>query len=1231
MLSQGGKAMAARTGPIGEYRFLRDGVGHPRDEVAEAVHGGSRELQKLAVVRDEGRQRYLVFAAWEDYWEWQKRQPSAALSHHEVVYGETPQRLKFDIDARGEQLMAAEELESQEPSGAALNEYLGLLFGGPAEHGGPVSRDAPPPSAENEGEAREARQKEEKERAHRFMELFLDLVLDELHSAYHATDGVVATREDLIVTDSTGPAGGETKYSYHVLVAPYVVANSEEAKGFTARVLEQLPAGLRGLVDPQVNKGLQTFRLAGSAKPGSGRTKRVTLRHGTGAFRPEDTRVGGRAGARVLARLCTEKGGGGDRLREGGDARAKEPPLSTGELAAVLRVAREAGALEGHEYQRAAGGLCLFRRVAPSHCRLCNRRHDNDNTLMLTLSPEDGGAGRRDGRVPHGVYEHCRRAPPGTAPRRLGELAAAPREAYEGPGGRAPAGGAPRQGAPEARAAAVLAGQVDTHQAAASGFENLPEAQQEVYSEPAMRPYPAVPTLAVKGQMGVGKSRALRAYIDREYPQPCGSARPPVLRFLTFRQTFSKAAQRQLFPDFSLYSEHPGDLDHLEYPRLLIQVESLHRMPMPDAPEPIALLVLDEVESIIAQFNSGLHRNFAASFAMFEWLVATAERVVVLDANLGEPALALLRRLRGDRPAQFHWNRYAAAAGDTHHFTGDQGVWLDHLHARLQAGEKAVIATNSLAEAEALEADLGTRYPEKKVGLYSSKTPQGLKDAHFGALDASWGALDVLIYTPTVSAGVSYEQEHFDVFFGHFTDASCPVETCRQMLGRVRALRTREYYIHLSGRPNNLPTEVAELRRQLYDKRTGLYRRLEAVGAGPAGGLQFSYGPEGEVRFHETAYFHLWLETARIANLSRNRFVDRFVDQVADTGARVVPLHPLPEGERRRESLRAGHRNTRNALAAAESAAVAEAAEIEPEAATRVRERLERQLEVSVAERREYQRWKLAEAYRWHGRPMDGAFVAAYLAPAAMRVYRFLRRATGEATLLESLRGVQSQEGAAHLANLAPNGPAPAASECRDLHARYTFQAHFLAIWLLRLVGFRCLTDPARLHAEDVANRLRAGKAALAAHLDAMAGEFELRCPRPSQLFRDNSSAAVLRQGLALVNGGLRWAYGHEVLRAGKAAKARSHYVLGRSRVGQLFVFAPDPAPGEAPPDLPNIPSRLLPPEAAEDGEPALAEYLAASFYGRPPTPPSSGGDGTSDGASDGTSGGSAGDESEGP
>ncbi|GFR91538.1 BA71V-F1055L [Elysia marginata] len=1226
--------MAACSHHARGFPFLKKGPGRAAADVLEANYRFD-ELETRPVIRDEYHRVYRVFPDWKDFWAWRDTIAPREQCFDEVIFGNAPQRLKFDIDAPGYKIDAL--------SFSDVEAFTGKIGGRAApsathhhyEHDddisalladffdteeAPAAKDELQPNAGRSADNRQAK-------VDGIIDGLIEVIMDELQSAWYGLDSVAISRDDIIVMESSGPSGGDWKFSFHLLVAPYAVANNEEAKGFTARVLAQLPAAIHGFVDPQVNKSLQNFRLPGSSKPNTGRVKRITSRFGT-AQAPREAAIV-RASPRetcILTRLYTEESADRKiRLLDGeATSQAWAPELSGKDLQEVLDVVERSGASRFHTFWRARGDLLLFRRDAPSHCTLCGRTHDKDNTLMVAVEavetdsaaaaavfwPNPGAA-----KAPHRVVEHCRRAngTTETQARILGFVDIERRAPFN----FADSGSSSSRGKVEsvrrtasavsARIAAIEANAVDVHLASASALEALPEKQKHVYAEPRMRAYESVPTLVIKGQMKLGKTKALRAYLDHYHAEEPGALRCPVVRMVTFRQAFSKSMQREVFKDFELYSDYKGDLDHVRFRRLIVQLESLWRLPMGEAPEPIDVLILDEVESILAQFNSGLHRRFNATFAMFQWMLATARQVICIDANVGDRTLHVLQKMRAAHPVHFHWNQYQRAGDDLYYFTADQSIWLDHLFESLRRGQRIVLPSNSLTEALAFEAAIRQRFPEKAVCLYSSRLSPSEKERHFADVHTHWSGLDALIYTPTVSAGVSYELERFDALFGYFTNMSCAVETCRQMLARVRSIATKKHYICLLGRKHSLPTATDDIRRLVHDKRTNLYRRLDGEGAQFA--FQFEYGPNGDVRFHESSYFYLWLETVRTENLSKNDFVARFIDQVADTGAAVASLEALPGAGERLSAVKTSHRSIKIELAEAECRAIAEAPDFGPEKIALIGEGLSRQQDLSAEERLGFKKFRLREVFAWHDRPLDSSFVAAYRTPEALRVYRNLVRITAEHSIFASLRLIQEQEAATYqmlmnAACLAAEGPPGAgalmrdpasAFESQDLHLRYVFQSHFLAVWLLCLAGFRCITDRGQIREETMYCRMRAGEAKLLAHLEQISFEFQVR--RPSvQAFvgRRETPLRYVMKILSVVNSVLRKMYGVEIRRTTKKAGGKSFYIRS-TNVGRLFVFI---APNEGPPPVgvlkPYIVSHLAPFDGDND---ALMNFLDDCFY----------------------------------
>lgn len=1159
------------------FRFLnpegKDGQQRDPSDVLDK-NFKRQDLVSRSVVRDEyHNNRYLVFDSRDDLIAWRDGLPIEEKCLHEVIFGWQSQRIKVDIDAPSHKLDEISEstlrlcLPATSDNGQIeckaadpeIEEYLGDLLGG---------AQSEPTNAEPVLTNDTKRQRDLKMRL--ILDCVLDTLLEEVASAYYMVESVVATRNEVVVAESCGMSKGQWKYSYHIILLPYTVPDNNEARELTARLVESLPPLIRQFVDAGVNKSIQSFRYPQCTKPGEARFKTVqedtSRRLGTAFVDVDDATIVCPPEIRVLPRVFTTE-----------SITAKRVPIPDETVEVAVKTAADAGVTDGHSVRCVRGSLIIFEREKPTRCAICDEVHHKDNTLMLSLEPVEAGhdgAWPGSGPTAHRLIEHCRHAP--GKGRVIAELVckSSPQEIHASRGANRKAGATDTtcKGVAE-RISQIKAGKVNPHLAATSAFERLPDFRKTIYSESQMRNYELVGTLAVKAQMKLGKTRALRSYLDTQFP--IDGIRTPTIRFITFRQTFSSSLRRgDQFPDFALYSDYQGDLDVARHPRLIVQVESLHRLKMPADPEPIDLVILDEAESILAQFNSGLHKHFSAAFAMFHWLMQTSRHVVCMDANIGDRTYRILEHMRADHPVHFHWNKFERAAEDKYYFTGDQSVWLEKLNAVVRADRAVVVATNSLAEAEALTASLQEDFPEKNISLYSSKTSPSEKSRHFSDVHEYWSRLHVLVYTPTVSAGVSYELEHFDCLFGYFTDTSCDVETCRQMLARVRNLRTKEHYICLRGVPNNLPVHVDDIRRLINDKRAGLYRTVEDSA------LQFEYTAEGEIKHYESHYFHLWLETVRVENLSRNGFANRFIDQVADTGAQIDVMTTTASQSELMAILNR-QKGTKQEIKVAHCDAVAGAEQISQDEASQIRDELSRQVDVSADRRLSYERWHLEEFYSWHGRPLSGDFVANYSKEETKRVYKNLIRITEKESIADSLREMREREASHYQFIMETRTPEHGfVNEGRDLQRDkhvYVFQAHFYAIWLLRTCGFICITDRSWIHCEVLESRLRIALPSLDKASAGISFEFGTRRPFLHRLKPEPNNQKFISGMLRFINPVLRSMYGIEIKRVSKRVGGDS-YFLSHTKVGLLFVLSDDPVADDAPGGpRPHITSKLKP------------------------------------------------------
>ena len=281
---------------------------------------------------------------------------------------------------------------------------------------------------------------------------------------------------------------------------------------------------------------------------------------------------------------------------------------------------------------------------------------------------------------------------------------------------------------------------------------------------------------------------------------------------------------------------------------------------------------------------------------------------------------------------------------------------------------------------------------------------------------------------------------------------------------------------------------------------------------------------------------------------------------------------------------------------------IAAAADLTPDEAASVRDALcsgGGQQDVAPELRLAYEKYQLCEAYAWHGRPLSAAFVSDYQGFGARRVYRNLCRITEGATVLESLQRMRRQE-ADHYDYVMESrmGAFGHVNESRDLlrdKMTYVFQAHFIAIWFLRICGFASITDRGRIHEELLEARLRSAIPALKRAADGVAFEFEIPRPHLERLSREPDRARFLASMLRTINAVLRAMYGLQVRRVAKSAGGSAYY-LGHNATGKLFVFAQEAEPDDTPGGpRPHIPSNLE--ELPADKHDRVNLFLAAAYY----------------------------------
>lgn len=1003
-------------------------------------HFSLDEITQLFTVRHQ-QGNFNVFANYTEFFKFLNALPVQERQYHEVIF-EQPQKLKFDLD-----VSLGAMLEFKLPD-MLVPDYNITMESTPGE---------------------------------KFKHV-LEYIIETIKTAFYVSFGVDI---DSLIVCTSGLVLNHgrienvpTKFSAHVIVNGYYVSGPAQAQEFTRRVLEYLPSVYRPFIDAGVNKRIQNFRIVGCHK-GDMRVKTILLNEDDIIPVPEDTLITRVSGCELLPDLTA-----------GVEVKRFNTHMCTQDIEKCLEICARNGIMRDNKFSIARGGMFIFTRLRPSYCSLCERTHDSDNTVIVNTMYV-GTTDLGDDTV--FVFAGCRKYKneKGGAGVRIGEFTSAIAGGIEV--GKAPnvVGKVATEATVNAigrycdREIAYAVSHPDSLYPTRTLFDDLPVGQRNIYDDRTLHPMELTRTLVVHAMMKMGKTKMLRDYVTKHFSSKVVNE---TIRYVSFRQTFSGNIKEK-FADFTLYSDVKGPLNQS---RLIVQVESLHRLEI--SAEPPDLLILDECESIFEQFDSGLLKSFNECFGKFQYLLRYSKHVVCMDAYISDRTYRIIDAIRGMDGMIYHHCIHKNATDDQYWLTGDRARWFGILHSCLMSDERVAIQISSLTEARAVEAGIKKKFPDKVVKLYSSETLQSEKREHFADVNTWWKQCDVLMYTPTVSAGVSFELKHFDKCFGWFTDQSCPVETCLQMMGRIRDVKSRSYYIYLAATGSNLPVDIDEIKNSLYRRRENLMKTYDWTEGN--NGLNIEYGLRGEIIYHTSDYFKIWLENTRIRNISRNSFVRRFVHMVSIAGARVGHITDDwfnstvgLSAEDLTEILR-DHGIVKAEIKEATCEEVAAARELDEDDVETIRDAMSQQKDVPKEDLRAWEKYRLRADFNFLG-VIDAGFVKKYRDPKVRRQYRNVNRLLAYEDPMVAIEQIQAEERAVYTYTMGTDER----SQSADIHRKYVFDQHRYAVGLLRICGWGNITDLKYLHRLTVADNLRNNERTYWETIDAACKEFQIKPP----------------------------------------------------------------------------------------------------------------------------------------
>jgi hypothetical protein len=365
-------------------------------------------------------------------------------------------------------------------------------------------------------------------------------------------------------------------------------------------------------------------------------------------------------------------------------------------------------------------------------------------------------------------------------------------------------------------------------------------------------------TLCIKSNMKTGKTFAMPS-IFHQYQ---------TIVVVYFRISLNKEIHAKWKQHgFEIYNEIKGDINLEEHQRIIIQIDSVHRLT-----GQCQLLILDEIESLESHLCCSEYIEKERCFNVLQNYIKYSNKLIICDATLTDDTIEAFTSKRKGKIFKI-LNQYKSYNHITATNIHIKEELFRHIEDLLTNNKNIVIPTNSKAFCRKISKFIQTNFPNiKLLSIYKNEKYVPVEE---------WSKYNVITYTPTIVAGVSFDQTHFHTCIAYFTNNSCNASMSSQMLFRVRQLIDNNIIMYTpnTSKGNCLPITNPEIERYINSKiKVGHSHFLKD-------GLNLDHFNEKVVN---NSYYKVYRDHIRKSNISKCHFSDYITDILQQHGVKVI-------------------------------------------------------------------------------------------------------------------------------------------------------------------------------------------------------------------------------------------------------------------------------------------------------------------------------------------------------
>lgn len=364
-----------------------------------------------------------------------------------------------------------------------------------------------------------------------------------------------------------------------------------------------------------------------------------------------------------------------------------------------------------------------------------------------------------------------------------------------------------------------------------------------------------VDALCINAPMGSGKTKNINKLI-KKYKN---------IIFVTFRVTLINQLHKN-FKIFEKYSDIDDKIIDLNiHNKIITTVDSLHRIV-----GECDLLIIDEFTYTLNHLVEYVKEREMVYSTLTQYLNNKETKILALDALMTEEDINFLTYFKENI-------QYEKYENDLHkdkiiyNYNSNLGGFFNNINKDLQNNKKIYICSNSKTHILFFEDILKKKFSNKVISCVTSENAE-----EFNLEE--WDKSDIVLYSPSITAGISYEKKRFDTCYGFFINISAISEMSIQQLFRIRNINTNE--IHLCtmymGR-TDYDTELDDIKKLILNRDKCIVQGLP--------GIKFNCIKNEII---EDDYFYLFSIIKKKIYKSRNNYNERLIKLLKTQGINNV-------------------------------------------------------------------------------------------------------------------------------------------------------------------------------------------------------------------------------------------------------------------------------------------------------------------------------------------------------